>query len=233
MWEKIHVNDCFSVRQRNTAQCENSGATERLAILPKIFYILQNKIFCVCLCLTAFPDTCVLFYGSVGSDLYQYPSTFHELPYQYIVRNSILGSPLAVEACVTLVVSKLMEAKCYSRFLACWLQQAVGQELPTSQYPVPLFYEDCYARWLSVAGKWHLPRYTLVVDSLHRKPVRERTTGKFSTSIYKYTNWWSWSSGLLPFLNTWNQSTVSVEPSEMLTVYLLPQLWQIDLWNEP
>jgi hypothetical protein len=39
------------------------------------------------------------------------PSTFHELHYQYIVRNSVLGSPLAVEACVTVVtpvISKLM-----------------------------------------------------------------------------------------------------------------------------
>jgi len=36
------------------------------------------------------------------------PSTFHELQYQYIARNSIFGAPLAVEACVTAVINTLM-----------------------------------------------------------------------------------------------------------------------------
>jgi hypothetical protein len=36
------------------------------------------------------------------------PSNFHELQYQYIVRNSVLGAPLAVEACVTAVISNLI-----------------------------------------------------------------------------------------------------------------------------
>jgi len=36
------------------------------------------------------------------------PSTFRELPYQYIVRKSVLGAPLAVEACATAVISTLM-----------------------------------------------------------------------------------------------------------------------------
>ena len=36
------------------------------------------------------------------------PSNFHELQYQYVVRNSVLGAPLAVEASVTVVISLLM-----------------------------------------------------------------------------------------------------------------------------
>jgi hypothetical protein len=192
MGDKRHVTAYFSVRQHNTAEFEYSGATERLAIFPKIFYSLQNKIVCVCLCLTAFPDTCVLFYGSVGADLYQFSLYFPWIALSVYCAKFCFGiATCSRSLCYCSYQQTDVEpAKCYSRFLACWLQKAVGLELPKSHYPVPLFYEDCYARWLSVAGTWHLPRCTLVVDRLHRNPVRERTTGKFSTSIYKYTNCW-------------------------------------------
>jgi hypothetical protein len=108
--------------------------------------------------------------------------------------------------------------KFYSRIHACWLQKAVDLELPTSHYPVPLFYVDRYARWLSVAGTLHLPQHTSVADSLHRNPVRGRTAWIVVPPYTDIQIVGGDHRGLLPFLNTWNQSRVSVEPSESLTI---------------
>jgi hypothetical protein len=67
----------------------------------------------------------------------------------------------------------------------------------------------------------HLPRHMLVAGSLDRNPVRERTICIVVTPYIDKQIVGGDQRGLLPFLNTWHQSRVSVEPSEILTVYLL------------
>jgi hypothetical protein len=70
----------------------------------------------------------------------------------------------------------------------------------------------------------HLSRHTLVADSLRRNPVTDRTTCIVVPPYVDKKNYGGVHGGLLPVLNIWNHSRFSVDLSEMLTVYLLPEL---------
>ena len=63
-----------------------------------------------------------------------------------------------------------------------------------------------------------------MIDSLHRNSVRERTTCILVPPYIDKQIVGGDQKGLLPIVNTWNQSTVSLEPSEMLAIYLLSEL---------
>ena len=77
--------------------------------LLSFVYILENKIYCVCPSVYVCPPTKIhiLFFMGISPLAYtNIPSNFHELQYQYIVRNSVLGAPLAVEVFVNAVRDK-------------------------------------------------------------------------------------------------------------------------------
>jgi hypothetical protein len=98
----------------------------------------------------------------------------------------------------------MYSAEFYPQILACWLQKAVGQGLPTSPGRLPLSYTFAYAIRLSVAGRWHLARHTPVADSLHGKSVTEGTNFidvplQVDKQIFNGDH-----LGLLSFLSTWN-----------------------------
>jgi hypothetical protein len=76
----------------------------------------------------------------------------------------------------------------------------------------------------TVYGWWHLPRNTLVTDSLHLNPVTE---GKTCIELTVHTDKQNFAvehRGLLRFLCTWNEIGLGLDTTEVLTVYLQPQM---------
>jgi hypothetical protein len=88
----------------------------------------------------------------------------------------------------------------------------VGQGFPSSPDPLPLSYAVRYASRLSVSGKWRLLRNTKLTHSIRRNSVRERETNiEVFLHLHKQIVGVD-HPGLLPFLCTWYQCSVSVGP---------------------
>ena len=87
----------------------------------------------------------------------------------------------------------------------------MGQGFPSSPDPLPLSYAVRYASRLSVSGNWQY-RNTMLTDSIHRNPVRERDTYievivHLDKQIFVADH-----RAILSFICTWNQFSVSVCP---------------------
>jgi len=74
-------------------------------------YMLQDKTFGVCPSVYVSSSSQIHIFFFIGMSAMTYTNircTFPELQYQYVVQNSALGAPLAVEAYVTVVISTVM-----------------------------------------------------------------------------------------------------------------------------
>ena len=74
----------------NTVQCEGTGATERLAIFPKLFYVLHKKYFVsvrLSMC-DRLPGYIYIYIFFKGVSALTYTNISSTLWYQYTVRNS-------------------------------------------------------------------------------------------------------------------------------------------------